>query len=251
MPGTQQDLERSESRRTRLLTPGFSLRRHLGAFATLALGGLATAGWLLRQARARDLWIVPGYLFVANVVEYGVHRFVMHRPLWPRAVYRGHTLGHHRAFHHDSMAIESARELELVFMPWFTVVVYFAGIGPLAALIVRAFGRGAGGLFLLTGISSFVLYEGMHALYHLPPSTLGRLGLDRRRLFRFLYRTHRHHHRLVRMRWVNFNISCPLTDRLLGTLEDDREWQRERERRAAERAADVPAEPRRRSSGAS
>ena len=222
MPNDQQHPVRS-SRRDRLLTPGFSLRRHLGVFALLTAGALSIAGWLLADARARDLWIVPAYLLVANLVEYAVHRLLMHRPSWPRALYRGHTLGHHRAFHHDSMSIASPRELELVLMPWYTVVFYFAGIGPLAALVARAFGRGAGGLFLVTGVSSFVVYEGMHALYHVPAGGLARLGLDRSRLFLFLYRHHRHHHRLARMRWVNFNISCPFSDRLFGTLEDERE----------------------------
>jgi len=232
MPNDQQQPERS-NRRARLLTAEFSLRRHLGVFAALALAALGTAGWLLGHARARDLWIVPAYLLAANLVEYGVHRLLMHRPLPLRALYRGHTLGHHRAFHHDSMEIASVRELELVMMPWYTVLFYFGAIGPVVALVVRTFGRGAGGLFLLTGVSSFVLYEGMHALYHLPASALARLGLDRSRLFGFLYRHHRHHHRLPRMRWVNFNISCPLSDRLFGTLENEQAWEWNRRQRQA------------------
>ncbi len=40
------------------------------------------------------------------------------------------------------------------------------------------------------------------------PPTLGRLGLLRSRAFQFLYDHHRHHHRLKRMRWTNFNILC-------------------------------------------
>lgn len=250
MPNEQQhpDSDRS-NRRARLLTPGFSLRRHLGVFAALAITAIGCAGWLLADARLRDLWIVPAYLVAANLVEYGVHRLLMHRPLPLRALYRGHTLGHHRAFHHDSMDIASARELELVMMPWYTVIFYFAGIGPLVALVVRAFGRGAGGLFLLTGVSSFVLYEGLHALYHLPVTTLAWLGLDRSRLFGFLFRHHRHHHRLARMRWVNFNISCPLADRIFGTVEDERAWLQERRQRATGHGTDETEWPRR-SSGA-
>jgi hypothetical protein len=209
------------SRRTRLLTPGFSLRGHLGAFGTLAAVALAVGGWLLADAGPRDLWIVPAYLVIANLVEYAIHRLLMHRPVPVRALYRGHTLGHHRAFHHDSMAITGARELELVLMPWYTIVLYFGAVGPVAALVGWTFGRGACGLFLLTGVSSFVLYEAMHALYHLPASTLAALHLNRSRVFGFLYRHHRHHHRLARMRWVNFNISCPLADQLFGTLETD------------------------------
>jgi hypothetical protein len=61
----------------------------------------------------------------------------------------------------------------------------------------------------------------MHALYHFPEATLRRLGLLDNPVFRFLYRHHRHHHRLAFMRWANFNISLPLSDRLCGTLERD------------------------------
>jgi hypothetical protein len=232
MPIEPQHLDGSSHRRDRLLTPRFSLRWHLGAFAALAGGGVATAAWLLRAGRSRDLWIAPVYLVAANLVEHAVHRLLMHRPLWPRALYRGHTLGHHRAFHHDSMAIASWRELELVMMPWFTILLFFTAMGPLVALVARCWGRGAAGAILLTGVTSFVLYEGMHALYHLPADRLARLGLAGSRLFAFLYSHHRHHHRLARMRWVNFNISCPLGDRLLGTFEDERAWQRERDRSA-------------------
>jgi hypothetical protein len=224
-------------RRARLLTPGFSLVRHLGAFGGLAGAAFAFAAWLARSARLRDAWIVPAYLLVANLTEYLVHRVLMHRPLWPRALYRGHTLGHHRAFHHDSMEIGSWRELDLVMMPWFTVLLIFMGMAPAAVAVAAVFGRGAAGLFLLTGAVTFVLYEGMHALYHLPLPLLGRLRLLRNGVFRFLYDHHRHHHRLTRMRWTNFNISMPLADRLLGTIESEVAWRADREGRA-EAAAD-------------
>jgi hypothetical protein len=218
-------------RRARLQTPGFHLGRHLGGFAGLATAALALAVWLARWARLSDLWIVPGYLLVANGVEYLMHRLLMHRPLWPRALYRGHTLGHHRAFHHDSMEIGAWRELELVMMPWFSLLLFFGGIAPVAATLAWALGRGAAGLFLLTAVVSFLLYEGMHALYHFPSSALRRLRLLDNRVFRFLYDHHRHHHRLTRMRWTNFNISLPLSDRWLATLETEATWQRERDER--------------------
>src|SRR5205823_3563740 len=104
---------------------------------------------------------------------------------------RNHTLGHHRAFHHDSMEIGSWRELDLVMMPWFSLLLFFAVIAPAVALTVWGCGRGAAGLFLLIAVVSFVLYEGMHALYHLPSAVLRRVGLQDSRVFRFLYDHHR------------------------------------------------------------
>jgi hypothetical protein len=171
-----------------------------------------------------DLWIVPAYLLAANVAEYLMHRLLMHRPIWPRAFYRSHTLGHHRAFHHDSMEIETWPELELVIMPWFSLALFFASMAPVVAAVAWALGRGAAGLFLLTGIATFVLYEGMHALYHFPAAALRRLRLADNRVFRFVHDHHIQHHRLKRMRWTNFNISMPLSDACLRTLETEAGW---------------------------
>jgi len=218
------DDQARRNKRAGLLTPGFSLARHLLIFGLLVAAGLTAAGWLLRRAHARDVWIVPVYLVIANVVEHFVHRVLMHRPLWPRALYRGHTLGHHRAFHHGSMAIDDWREMELVLMPAFTIGAFFVGIGPVVGLVAWSVGRGAAGFFLLTAIATFLGYEGLHALYHLPTRARERIGLPRNPIFAALERHHRHHHRLARMRWVNFNISMPLSDRLFGTLESERRW---------------------------
>ncbi|HXU00528.1 MAG TPA: sterol desaturase family protein [Polyangia bacterium] len=206
--------------------------RHLGAFGALAVAAVGVASWLAASARLRDLWIVPAYLVAANVSEYLVHRLLMHRPLWPRTFYRNHTLGHHRAFHHDSMEIETWRELDLVMMPWFSLLLFFVGMAPVVAIVAWALGRGAAGLFLLTAVVSFVAYEGMHALYHFPAAVLERLRLRDNRVFRFLYEHHRHHHRLKRMRWTNFNISMPLCDCCFGTIENEARWLADRAARA-------------------
>ena len=203
---------------------------------------LGLALWLARSARLVDVWIVPAYLLAANVSEYLIHRLLMHRTLWPRTLYRNHTLGHHRAFHHDSMEIGSWRELDLVMMPWFSLLLFFAGMAPLVLAVASWLGRGAAGLFLLTAVITFVIYEGVHALYHLPLATLGRMRLLDSRVFRFLYDHHRHHHRLTRMRWTNFNISMPLADRCFGTMETEAAWRAERERRAQSALAPAPDE---------
>ena len=230
-------------RRARLQTASFSLTRHLAVFAALAATASAIALWLARAARASDLWIVPAYVVLANVIEYAMHRLLMHRPIWPRAFYRGHTLGHHRAFHHDSMEVGAWPELELVMMPWFSLAFFFAAMAPAVAAVARTLGRGAAGLFLLTGVVTFVLYEGMHALYHFPLPMLRQLRVLDNRAFRFLYEHHRHHHRLSRMRWTNFNISMPLADRCFGTLETEDEWQERHEARSETAAGAAPSTP--------
>lgn len=222
-------------------TTSFRLARHLAAFGALAGTAAALAIWLARAAHASDLWIVPAYLVVANLVEYAMHRLLMHRPIWPRAFYRGHTLGHHRAFHHDSMEIGAWAELELVMMPWFSLAFFFIATTPLVVAVARTLGHGAAGLLLLTAVATFVLFEAMHALYHFPLPALRRLRVLDNRAFRFLYEHHRHHHRLPRMRWTNFNISMPLADRWFATLETEAEWHARRAPAAQPASADEPA----------
>jgi hypothetical protein len=84
----------------------------------------------------------------------------------------------------------------------------------------------------------------MHALYHLPLPVLRRLRLPDNAVFRFLYDHHRHHHRLARMRWTNFNISMPLSDGWFGSLETEAAWRQERDRRAREQAESAGGEDR-------
>ena len=91
----------------------------------------------------------------------------------------------------------------------------------LDSIDVIAYTRGPGlaGIFLLAAVAYFLTYETLHALYHLPVATLNRLGIGRWRLFRALQAHHTHHHVLGRMAHVNFNVTIPLMDVVLGTKE--------------------------------
>src|SRR5262252_4381183 len=98
---------------------GYSPWRHMRR--TLAIAGLLSAAGVALAWRARPLdWaLAPGFLVVANLVEYLVHRYPMHRPLWPRIVYRNHAQLHHMAFTDQEMTIDRPVELGLILMPWY------------------------------------------------------------------------------------------------------------------------------------
>ena len=81
-------------------------------------------------------------------------------------------------------------------------------------------GWGAAGIFFLAAALYFVTYEGLHALYHLPDRPCGGSGLGGRCSTR-MRSHHRHHHRLDRMSHVNFNVTFPLMDWVLGTKEKE------------------------------
>jgi sterol desaturase/sphingolipid hydroxylase (fatty acid hydroxylase superfamily) len=198
---------------------GYSPWRHMAltlVLATvLATGGLALAV----RARAADWLLLPGFLVIANFIEWMVHRHPMHRPLRPRIMYRNHSQSHHLAFTDGRMVIGSARELGLIMMPWYTMLGLFAVASPIMLLAGFVRGPGLSGVFLLGAVGYFLCYELLHALYHLPDATLDHAGIGRVRAFRRLQAHHRHHHILGRMANVNFNVTFPLMDRLFGTLE--------------------------------
>src|SRR5262249_60149620 len=97
-------------------SPWRHMRRTLGIAGLLSLGGLALA----RGARPADWAFLPVFLVVANLIEWCVHRYPMHRPLRPRILYKNHSLIHHLAFTDQKMTIETTPELRLIMMPWYT-----------------------------------------------------------------------------------------------------------------------------------
>jgi hypothetical protein len=181
------------------------------------IGGSGLA--LARGASGLDWLFLPVFFVVANAIEWTFHRGPMHRLVGPRIFYQNHTLLHHRAFLHDSMEVAEFRELGLVMMPWYTMLLLFLIASPVALLAAALVGPPVAGLFYFTAALYFLMYELLHALYHFPMDVLRRLPLPAR-LFASLQAHHRHHHRLDRMSFVNFNVTMPLMDWLLGTKEN-------------------------------
>ncbi len=205
-------------RRSETLDPSFTLVGHLGR--TLGIAALVSGGGLwLTWGESAWWWLaLPGFWLVANVFEWATHRYPMHRPLVPRMMYRNHALIHHRAFAgDDQQEIEDVRELSLVMMPWFTILIVFAMASPVAMVAAVLGGPGLAGVFLVAATTYFLLYETIHTLHHLPQTQLESAGVAKWRWLAALRRHHHHHHRLENMAHTNFNVTAPLADRLLGT----------------------------------
>lgn len=205
--------------RAEAMDPRFSLTRHLSKTLSVAAVILAGGSWLARDAAAWHWAALPLFWVVANFFEWGIHRYPMHRPLRPRILYDNHTLVHHNAFAGEDQEIHDPRELSVVMMPWYTLVMVFVMASPIAVLAALAGGWALAGVFLVAAVSYFLLYELIHTLHHLPGSMLARSWLTNHRLLARLRAHHHHHHQLGRMSRVNFNVTLPLADRVLGTYE--------------------------------
>jgi hypothetical protein len=222
MPAEATILDTGELSRPELVETGYSWRWH--ALRTLTLATLIGAFglYLARSASLLDWLFVPGFLVAANAIEWSVHRGPMHRLVGPRFFYKNHTLLHHRAFLHDHMQVDDMRELSLIMMPWYTMLLIFGIASPIALVAGLIRGPGVAGMFFLVAAIYFLMYESFHALYHMPRPLLQRLHLDGP-VFRWLQAHHRHHHRLDRMSKTNFNVTFPLMDWLMRTNENPRE----------------------------
>jgi hypothetical protein len=169
-------------------------------------------------------------LLLAFGFEWRVHQLALHRRL-PIVgfLYRRHTLEHHVIYTYDDMAIRSARELRLILMPAYAVVLVFLVDTPFALLSARLFSANTGCLFMATSMVFFVSYEWLHCAYHLPKDDpIGRLAVIAR-----LREHHRRHHDPRLMRRWNFNVTVPVFDWIYRTV-----WSPAREaERDARRAA--------------
>ncbi|HXI54550.1 MAG TPA: hypothetical protein VNO55_00695 [Polyangia bacterium] len=197
----------------------YSVKMHIATTAAIAGAILAGAAVLARSARLVDWILLPTFWLVANFIEWAFHRYPMHRPLTPRLLYKNHAQLHHLAFTEETMPVAEPRELNLVMMPWYTMIGLFVIASPVFILAGLLRGPGLAGVFLIAAVLYFVAYELLHALYHLPLATLASAGLRPGGLFFRLRAHHARHHVLRRMAHANFNVTIPLMDWLLRTRE--------------------------------
>jgi len=174
---------------------------------------------------------------VNSFIEYFLHRYVLHTPAvpWVRRLYRQHTL-HHGLTHiglkrmpdgrgilfvENRFPIVEEHQGEAAFFPWYSLAVFAAIISPGLALLQWVLPHYpwfmAGYLSLST---SLVLYEGLHALNHLPFEKWAPLIADARwgGVWRRAYGFHLRHHAVTD---CNESISgffgLPITDWIFGT----------------------------------
>ncbi|MFT3766885.1 MAG: sterol desaturase family protein [Minicystis sp.] len=206
---------------------------HFAIPALIGLGAMLGSLFAIRDLRAIELLVVPATMVLAFGFEWRVHQLVLHRrmPLLG-TLYERHELTHHVIYTYDDMAMRSGRELRLILMPAYAIVLVFFIDTPFALATARLLSRNAGCLFMATSMIFFLAYEWLHAAYHLPSdSVIGRLGVIAK-----LREHHRRHHDPRLMKHWNFNVTVPLFDWIHRTV-----WTPEREaarasRRAARRA---------------
>jgi len=198
---------------------GFVPARQIATTAVLAAVLLAGAVMVATPAPTVAWLLIPAFWVFANFFEWTVHRFPMHRRLIPRMMYRNHAGIHHGAFTDESMEMVEPRELSLVMMPWYTILLLLVAASPVAIGAALLGGLPLAGIFYIGALTYFLFYETVHALYHVPAARLARFGIGPAGVFARMRAHHARHHAPRRMAHVNFNVTVPLADIVFRTRE--------------------------------
>jgi hypothetical protein len=199
----------------------YSAAVHLAIPTTLGCAALIGAVLLLKDLRLVELWTIPITLLGGFGLEWRVHKDVLHRRVPGLSLlYERHELAHHVTYTYDDLAMRDRRELWLILMPAYAIVIAFAMTSILAIAVAALFGRNAALLMVATSMVFFLSYEWLHMAYHLPIES----WIGRRSVIRTLRELHRRHHDPRLMKRWNFNVTVPLFDYIHRTA-----WSPERE----------------------
>ena len=175
--------------------------------------------WLALRGVSRTTWwelaTVPVAFLYANYFEYILHKGPLHHRTRFSILYDRHTRQHHASFHHDSMAIRDMRELRMVLFPLPALFAAALLDLPLLVIVGHVVSPNAGRLFFGVAFGYYLLYEWCHLAYHMPESS----WMGGNPVTRWLRTTHARHPDPRRMLRGNFNVTFPIFDAIMGTLE--------------------------------
>ncbi len=162
-------------------------------------------------------WPVVGFfggIVFASLVEWCLHRFVMHKPILGFSYpFRAHAVIHHQKFKADhTYHVLNEADKVIIPMAWWNGPAIITLCMLPWVLLAWQIGHWS---TLIGAVAAFACYYGayeyMHWCMHLPKAR----RLERSRVFQRLNGHHLLHHRYMHK---NFNVVLPLWDLCLGTL---------------------------------
>jgi hypothetical protein len=185
--------------------------------------GLAAIAWCVsRMEGARWEWLLLLPVALAgNFIEWGMHRFVMHRlrdVFALRAIYDRHTRQHHQYFTDGDPTIHSVREFRIVFFPWRVLAVLAVAGSLLGWATAQLLNANAGYVVFVTMIGHYMVYETFHLCCHVPENAFVR----HMPLVNTIRRHHAAHHNLGIMMHLNMNLTLPVADWFMNTSDLNR-----------------------------
>jgi hypothetical protein len=197
------------------ISPWYSGLLHVGLMYT---AGIAAIVWCVSRMNNPGwewLLVVP-VAIAGNFVEWGMHKFVMHRlrdVFALRAIYDRHTRQHHQYFTDGDPTIHTVKEFRIVFFPW-RVLIVLAVMGSLFGwLASQLINANAGYVVFITMVGHYMVYETFHFCCHVPENRFVR----HMPLINTIRRHHAAHHNMGIMMHVNMNLTFPFADWAMNT----------------------------------
>ena len=188
---------------------------HIGVMYAAGIAGVWYCVSQLRGAGWEWLMLIP-VLIGGNFVEWGMHKFVMHRLIDVfalRAIYDRHTRQHHQYFTDNDATIDTVREFRIVFFPW-RVLIVLAVFGVLFGWIASVLINPNAGYIVFIGmIGHYMVYETFHFCCHVHDNAFVR----NMPVINTIRRHHTAHHNMGIMMHVNMNLTFPVADWFLNT----------------------------------
>ena len=193
---------------------------HIGVMYAAGIGAI---WWCLSRIQdARWEWLVMIPVAIAgNFVEWGMHKFVMHRlrdVFAVRSIYDRHTRQHHQYFTDLDPTISTVKEFRIVFFPWRVLAVLALAGGLLSLAMAALINANAGYITFVTMIGHYMIYETFHFCCHVQENWFVR----NMPFVNTIRRHHAAHHNMGIMMHVNMNLTFPVADWIMGTSDLNR-----------------------------
>ncbi len=180
--------------------------------------GIGAIWWCVsRMQNPTWEWLLILPVFIAgNFVEWGMHKFVMHRLIDVyalRAIYDRHTRQHHQYFTDGDPTIHTLKEFRIVFFPWRVLTVLAVAGSVLGWITAQILNPNAGYVVFMTMVGHYLMYEAFHLSCHIPEN----------RFLRYIpfvntiRRHHTAHHNMGIMMHANMNLTMPIADWAMNT----------------------------------
>jgi hypothetical protein len=202
------------------ISPWYHGLVHIGVMYTAGIGAIWWCVGRMHDARWEWLLVIP-VAIAGNFIEWGMHKFVMHRlrdVYAIRAIYDRHTRQHHQYFTDNDPTISTIKEFRIVFFPWRVLMVLaVAGTG-ISLLMAQVFNANAGYITFVTMIGHYMVYETFHFCCHVPDNWFVRNAP----FINTIRRHHAAHHNMGIMMHVNMNLTFPVADWFMNTSDLNR-----------------------------
>ena len=202
------------------ISPWYNGLIHIGVMYAAGIGAI---WWCLSHIQdAHWEWLVMIPVTIAgNFVEWGMHKFVMHRlrdVFAVRSIYDRHTRQHHQYFTDLDPTISTVKEFRIVFFPW-RVLAVLALAGVLLSLATATLiNANAGYITFVTMIGHYMIYETFHFCCHVQENWFVR----NMPFVNTIRRHHAAHHNMGIMMHLNMNLTFPIADWIMGTSDLNR-----------------------------